>query len=332
MKRFLAITAVILLLTSVTVSAQSDTTEFTKADSIAKLYPRFSLDNLPLLSYKLTSDLPSEPDKFRAIYTWVCLNISNDADMFMQNQAKRAKLQGLELEAWNNKLRRRMFEELPKEYKTVCTGYAYLIRELAHHAGIESVIVDGYGRTIRSNIGSPPVVNHSWNAVKLNGKWFLCDATWSSGAITSTTHEFVSNYNDAYFLADPRTFIRNHSPVDTTWALVSENPSLEQFISRPIIYVDAFRHGVIDLSPDSLDITATKNAQLTFRMKVNAKIDALKITFRYDGSVQNIKPDYVSYKTTEVFVYHKPKRRGRHDIHLLIDNKYVATWRINVVK
>ena len=63
----------------------------------------------------------------------------------------------------------------------MCTGYAYLIKELCFLANIESEIIDGYARTVRSNIDALDMANHSWNAVKLNNKWYLCDATWSSG-------------------------------------------------------------------------------------------------------------------------------------------------------
>lgn len=51
---------------------------FKKADSIAKLDHGVSLENMPLLVYRLTNNLNTEVEKFRAIYMWVCLNIESD--------------------------------------------------------------------------------------------------------------------------------------------------------------------------------------------------------------------------------------------------------------
>ena len=55
-----------------------DSINFTRADNIAKRNSNLDLKNLPLLAHKLTFDLPSDAEKFRAIYTWVCTNIKGD--------------------------------------------------------------------------------------------------------------------------------------------------------------------------------------------------------------------------------------------------------------
>ena len=48
---------------------------FKKADSIALANSDEDLYNLPLLAHKLTSNLDTEAEQFRAIYFWVCHNI-----------------------------------------------------------------------------------------------------------------------------------------------------------------------------------------------------------------------------------------------------------------
>ena len=62
---------------------------FKQADYIAKMNKGASLDNLPLLAHKLTSKLPTDVEKFRAIYTWVCQNIT--ADINQQNKIFRKR-------------------------------------------------------------------------------------------------------------------------------------------------------------------------------------------------------------------------------------------------
>src|SRR5690349_16328493 len=79
--------------------------DFKKADSVAALYPNHSLNNLKILSDKLTQSLETEEEKFRAIYKWVCDNIEYDYPMHQENQRKREKLKSAEeREAWNKKI------------------------------------------------------------------------------------------------------------------------------------------------------------------------------------------------------------------------------------
>ena len=65
---------------------------FTRADNLAKLNEGSNLDNLPLLTYKLTHKLPTQVEKFRAIYTWVCTNIKGDNIQHSKIERKRKKL------------------------------------------------------------------------------------------------------------------------------------------------------------------------------------------------------------------------------------------------
>ena len=91
--------------------------DFHKADSIANYYEGETLVNLPILSHKLTVDLATEAEKFRAIYTWVCKNIENDHGAYLKNKVKRTKLQGDDraLEEWNSAFTAKVFRTLLKE-------------------------------------------------------------------------------------------------------------------------------------------------------------------------------------------------------------------------
>jgi transglutaminase/protease-like cytokinesis protein 3 len=194
--------------------------DFRRADSIARLYPNHSLKSLPDLAFKLTSSLSGDAEKFRALFTWVCLNISSDYELYVKNKKGRESCKSeAELSEWYARLRKELFQKLLKDRTTICTGYAYLVRELALAVGIECVIIDGYGRPPGSKLkrGFP---NHNWNAVKLNGKWYLCDPAWASGRIDRVSKEFVVKFNVSFFLAEPESFSKNHYPVDIKWLLV----------------------------------------------------------------------------------------------------------------
>jgi hypothetical protein len=83
--------------------------DFKKADSIAELYPLHSLKDLKILSDKLTRPLAGDLEKFRAIFKWVCTNIDNDYELYMENKKKREKLDGDELRSWGKKFSARAF-------------------------------------------------------------------------------------------------------------------------------------------------------------------------------------------------------------------------------
>jgi len=195
-------------------------TDFTKADSIAELHSAHSLKDLKGLADKLTASLSTDQEKFRAIYKWVCSNIEGDYSLVTLNKRKRAKLSGSKLATWNERFSRMVFETLLLERRTICTGYAYLIRELSFHAGLSCMVVNGHAKPGGLQLTGSRSVNHSWNLVQLNEKWYVCDATWSSGIFNRATGQFTKKFNERYFLTDPGVFSGDH---DTTSTMEMQN-------------------------------------------------------------------------------------------------------------
>ncbi|WP_171685791.1 stalk domain-containing protein [Paenibacillus planticolens] len=60
----------------------------------------------------------------------------------------------------------------------VCEGYAEAMSYLLTKVGIENNLVIGNATTEDNVTGRLSNVNHAWNAVKLNDKWYYLDATW----------------------------------------------------------------------------------------------------------------------------------------------------------
>jgi len=202
-----------------------DTIDFTKAERIANQYKGEDLTNLPLLAYKLTSQLDTDIERFRAIYYWVSHNIRGEYNLMSKNERKRYKLKDdpEALRQWNNQLRKEVFKKLLRDKETLCTGYAYIITTLSNFAGLESEIIHGYDLTNGTKSVKLNIPNHSWNAIKLKGTWYLCDATWSSGFTDMSTFLFEFDYDDSYFLMEPSKFAKSHKPIDEKWTLQSQN-------------------------------------------------------------------------------------------------------------
>lgn len=310
------------------------TIDFNRANCIAKLNEGHSLNNLPVLAHQLTFKLESDVEKFRAIYLWVCNNIKGDISQHNTVSRKRNKHKNDSIRylKWNNEYKKKAFKTLLKHKKTMCTGYAYLIKELCFLANIECEIIDGYGRSVTSNILALEMANHSWNAVKLNNKWYLCDATWSSGYSLNNSI-FIKEYNDGYFLTDPLLFAKNHIPLDKQWFL-DTTLAVADFVAAPLVYGETFKQQIIPVSPINMNIETKTNDEVSFRFKTLNIISDDKIALiYYSGSnektfqVYDLKNEngFISFKYTF-------KNKGTYDVHLKIDNDIVATYTIQVSK
>jgi len=308
-----------------------------KADSIALSYKGASLKNLPVLTHKLTASLPTDVEKFRAIYSWVCTNIESDYSSYLVTIKKRKKLLKNKeaFTKWNTNYTPKVFKNLLQHKKTACTGYAYIIRELSQLAGLECKIINGYGRTptLRLNTNSMP--NHSWNAVQLNNKWYLCDATWSAGEvkIEEGNPTFIPEYFEDYFLADPALFVKNHYPLETTWALVTKLPTFKEFIEGPIIYKDIFTSNVIPLKPKKMEFIIGKNTSVYFSLAIpkNSIFKDISLLIDSGNSSKNITPTIRQNKHI-VTIEHNFTKLGFHDVHLKIDDTIIATYVVIVRK
>ena len=325
----------LLLLSKQALCQQSDFFEvdFSKADSVALAYPGYDLNKMSILSHLLTKDLNTEVEKFRAIYRWVCDNIGYDYETFSRNQEKRRKLRGEELIQWNKKVNDIVFENLVKRRATVCVGYAYLVKELANLSGIKCEIVDGYGRTANANVRGPGVANHSWNVVMLNEKWYVCDATWSSGLFDVRQNFFVKNFEPGYFLADPHLFIRTHYPLDTSWTLLQRNPSITEFLTAPLVYRTAYHYNLRGLIPLDFDFSAKKGSSVTFSFEADKSLFQDNAAFSL--YVERGGETHTFQKTPREMngiasVDHVFTAKGSYVVHLAIDDQVLFTYAVRI--
>lgn len=330
---------VVLLATAVDLTAQPlefKHADFDEADSIASLYPKHALTDLKVLSEKLTASLSTDVEKFRAIYRWVSVNIENDYTLFMQNKRRREKLRGNQesLKDWNSKFGKRVVRKLLNDHSTVCTGYAYLVKELAYYADIECVIIDGYGRTVQANIGGPGYVNHSWNAVKLNEQWLLCDPTWSSGEVNAKEEKFVPQFTEGYFLAEPALFVLNHYPVDTSWILLDEKPTLEDFLNGPLIYKTALIHNILPQSPVTFNNIIYKGEKLKIQFsKLDSEpLEEVQLELVQGKVIKSVAPEVQQNADGSFTMEYEFRRKGQYAVHVLVNGDYVFTYDVRVVK
>ncbi|MFD1062216.1 transglutaminase domain-containing protein [Winogradskyella litorisediminis] len=309
---------------------------FTEADRRAAVNKGESLEDMPQLVYALTNGLETDVEKFRAIYVWVCKNIKNDYGLYAKNKQKRNKFSedSIKLEAWNEKFKKKIFKTLRKRRRTICTGYAYTIKVMSQLADIECEIVNGFAKTSSGNPDDLKYPNHSWNVVKLNNKWYLCDPTWSSGIQDLETGRFKFSYNNGLFLASPELFAINHFPLEQRWFLTEDIPTFNNFLDAPIVYNDAYKVLEDINSPTRLYNEIIQEYSLNISLRLKPKISYKTVTFKIDdgSNVKTRLPDSVKQFDNNLNISYQFTRRGFYDVHLYIDDFLVSTYVVRVKK
>ena len=162
---------------------------------------------------------------------------------------------------------------------TQCSGYARLFKQLLKIFNIKSILVHGIGRTYNLS-PKPNKENHEWNAIKLNGEYYLCEVTWGAGKVEN--NKFVRSYNTFYFCCPPEIFINTHLPLSdlTHWTLLDKKISQEEF--ENLLYKDKFfyfygfndikpREGVVKLNNNNTEVIITNNNQIK-NLRLSCKV------------------------------------------------------------
>jgi len=198
------------------IDSKVESIPFAKADTLAK---------------QLAALGKTDREKIRAIFRWITEHIAYNVKIFNRNK----NTPGLFYEEPEDSsaalpsLNERVAAKVLYKKVAFCDGYSRLFKTLCDHAGLKSEIISGYART---NTSRRFGVNHTWNAVYSDSSWHLLDVTWASGFV-SYSNEYIRQYNDNYFLTDPKEFIRDHYPEDPQWVLMSDPPVYREFSQSP---------------------------------------------------------------------------------------------------
>jgi transglutaminase-like putative cysteine protease len=127
----------------------------------------------------------------------------------------------------------------------VCAGYAKLLEALGQAIGEEIVYVTGDSRNSTSDLEGQ---SHAWNAAKINGQWYLIDATWDSGYVDRATG-FTKSYKADYLFPPAEVMGISHFPEDQAWQLRSQPISRGEFLRQPMMRAQFFAEGMKLVSP-----------------------------------------------------------------------------------
>ncbi|NQY00008.1 MAG: hypothetical protein HRT70_02540 [Flavobacteriaceae bacterium] len=310
---------------------------FHKADSIAASHLGATLKSIPKLSFLLTKDLETDVEKLRSIFMWITTNTSNDHSVYEKNKRKRKQFKNNaeKLQKWNRYILKKNLSKLLKKKKTICTGYAYLLKEMCAHINLQCKIIDGFGRTAGLNTQQLAQPNHSWNAVLLNNKWYVCDPTWASGITNPNTHKLDVELQKGYFLTQPELFIKNHFPENLKWTLLqNNNTTFDSFLEEPLVYGAAFQYKTLNRIPKKMFHTVTKKERIPFHIQPlePAAIDQVHLMISTKREHNLIVPKNLVVDQKNIRFDHKFLYRGFYDVHLMIDEKVIMTYVFEVKK
>lgn len=204
--------------------------EFEKIDARADTFGQ-NLTDAAELGRRLAAPYPSEKEKARAIFTWVARHIRFDCEKFRRPEKVRfAALTEEELKKEREKWEASQIRQTLRKKKGVGEDYSLLFKSMCEAAGLEAVVIEGWGRNFYDPFRKlPKKPNHAWNAVKIDGQWRLVDAAWAAGYTDDRVRKFTAYFQPGYFLTPPERFVEDHLPFEEKWQLTHCLVSREAF-------------------------------------------------------------------------------------------------------
>jgi hypothetical protein len=162
----------------------------------------------------------------------------------------------------------------------VCAGYAKLLAALGEAIGEEIIYVVGDSRSSTSDLSGQ---SHAWNAAKIEGNWYLIDATWNSGTVDRTTG-FKKQYRADYLFPPPDVMGVTHFPDDSTFQLRAQPISRGEFLRQPMMRPQFFAEGMQLVSPTRSQTDTTTSATIELK---NPNQRWLTASYQPKGAMQS---------------------------------------------
>lgn len=218
----------------------NDPLEFADMDQIAISVAQEDQKTFTDLVRQLVSRCGSDIEKARTIFRWITVKNLNTMqfDENLRGDTPMGLLRGI---------------------KHGTESYHVLFKRLCSYAGLHCVVIKGYSKSA----GYQPGVcfednrfRNSWNAVYVAGAWRFVQCNWGArhlvnakevprpGQPKAKNDSLRYEYDDHYFLTDPREFIYEFFPLQEEWQLLKQPISLKDFEELPFVRSLFFRYGL----------------------------------------------------------------------------------------
>ena len=310
-----------LLFISLSVNSQ----DFTTIDEKITNYPRFS--KVEDLASKISKDFTSDKDKVRAAFVWLAKNIRYNLDEYYNPSRQTISFSYATEEEKTQKLQEIKDNIVAKAFLSkqgVCEEYAQSFTKICNLLGIESEVIKGYVRNDAREIGRVPnSTNHAWNAVKLNNKWVILDATWAAGY--EYNGKWVRDFNNYFYNIPKEKIFNTHFPDDKVWVLRFGRISLSEFYNQPI-YGNSFLSSNAELiSPKkgTINVESSENIELKFK---NLSENSL-VFYVFRGERLAQKPIIKKENNISILTIKNPQRNT--ELILFINKEDALKFKVN---
>ena len=147
----------------------------------------------------------------------------------------------------------------------VCEGYARLLVEFGRITGDKIMYVTG---EVREPHGELAPVGHAWNAVEINGSWYLMDATWDDPVMSDGSDA----YGTDYLFIPPELAGLNHFPDEPRWQLRETPLSRAEFLRQPLATPGLAREHLVLKSPTGLVVSVSDTFALELENPARAYV------------------------------------------------------------
>ena len=189
----------------------------------------------------------------------------------------------------------------------MCEDYSRLFKAMCDETGLESVMVTGNARDFYKPYRNAHDNPHAWNAVKIDGEWYLLDATWAAGYTNPEVTKFTRKLMPGFFMTQPEWFVQGHFPDEEQWQLLDRPVDKKSFSKLPLINFGQDRYPITDFSEQ----VTTNGGEMEFRIKLEQKPKYLELVTRKGKPVKHTR------KTEDGFEVFRFSGRGIRDVILV---------------
>ncbi len=175
----------------------------------------------------------------RAIHDYIVLRLSYDYDLLVIYESGN-----------RSEYRSQEAEDVFASRTAVCAGYAKLMRSMGEEAGLEIAYIVGNARFLMDESEGDL---HAWNAVKIEGRHYLIDATWNDGSAAKGQ----AVYGTDYLFTPAELFGVDHFPEDSAWQLRTPPLTIGEFMRQPNLRPDFAAYGLEMISPRRSQVTVS---------------------------------------------------------------------------
>ncbi|XP_057669035.1 hillarin [Diorhabda carinulata] len=255
----------------------NDPVEFANVDQIAISVAQEDQKSFTDLVRQLVGRCGSDVEKARTIFRWITVKNLNTM-------------------SFDDNLRGDTPMGLLRGIKNGTESYHVLFKRLCSYAGLHCVVIKGYSKSAGYQPGVRFEDNrfrNSWNAVYVAGAWRFVQCNWGARHLVNAkeapkagnkakSDSLRYEYDDHYFLTDPKEFIYEFFPLQSEWQLLKSPITLQEFEELPFVRSLFFRYGLYFSDPNTKAVMYTDSTgAATVRIAMPSHMQATLI-FHYN--------------------------------------------------